>query len=100
MKALEQAKLRRGAVLDAHMGVIALDVALEVPRNKARAVVGDQKRHLRQWPVQALGLSPGPIHSSRDVLGAIARREVARQQVARVVVDDRHRVPPAMPRNV
>ena len=93
-KPLEQPELGRRAVGDAHMRIVAVDVAAKCSGEKARPVVGDQERGLGQRPVQAFGLGPRHIEGRVHIAGAGARREVAREQVARVVVDDRDRVPP------
>src|SRR5271166_383001 len=100
VKSLQEPELRRRAVLDAHVRVLPGNVRLEVPRQKARAIVGHQKRHLRQWPVQPLGLGTGRIERDSDLARALARREVTGQKISGVVVNHRHRVPPAVTGNV
>src|SRR5690606_35181095 len=44
VKSLEEPQLRRRPILDAHMRVLAVDVLAKRSREKARAVVGDEKR--------------------------------------------------------
>jgi hypothetical protein len=50
--------------------------------------------------VEALGLGAGGIERRGCILHTAARREVAGQQVARVVVDDRDRIPLPVPRDM
>ena len=76
------------------------DVRLEMPGEEARAVVGHQEQYFRERPVQPLGFGTRCIERCGDLAGAVAGRKVTGQQIARVIVDHRHRVPPAVAGNV
>jgi hypothetical protein len=66
VKALQQPQLRRRAVLDAYVREATVDLATKALGEEARAVVGDQKRRLRQRPVNALGLTARQIQRHAD----------------------------------
>ena len=87
VEAFQQPEPGRRAVPDTQVRVVAVDVSAKRPCEKARAIVGDQKRGLREWPVQPLGFGPRRIERRGDVRRPIARREAAREQITRVVVD-------------
>ena len=97
---LQQAQLLRRPILDPHVAELILDECREPPRNERRPIVGHQKRSLHEWPVNPLRFLPRQLQGVGRLGRAVARREMAGEQVPRVVIDHGHRVPPTVARNV
>ncbi len=97
VESLQQSELLRGPVADADMTVTSVgDVLAEAVGQEAGAVVGNQERRLGERPMHALRFCAGEIDAGGDIGSGVAGGEMAGQQVARVVVDDGDRVPPAV----
>ena len=52
VEVLEQAQVCGRAVVDAHMAGVPVDMRLEASRDKARTIVGDEKRVFASGPCQ------------------------------------------------
>ena len=83
---------KRGAhVVEAHR-----NVPLKLARQEAWAIVGDQHGAANERTMEALRLCLRLVDGDDQGPCVETRRQVNRQQIAAEVVDDRHRIPPAV----
>ena len=78
MKALEQAELGRGAVLDADVLEVRLDEAREAVRGEGGAVVGDQEGPRLERPADSLAFRDGLIERGPGRVCGVGRGQVRR----------------------
>ena len=100
VKPFQQAQLRRRPVLNPNVRILIFDVCPKPFSDERRAVVRHQKWRLPQRPVQSLGFLASQAQRVDRFDCTIAVGQVTGQQVTRVIIDRRHRIPPAKARNM
>jgi len=79
-----------------HVRVQILDVPVELFGNERWTIIRHQKRYRLQRAANFFSFPPGPIQDLGGFQSTIRVREMKSQQVPRVVVDHRDRIPPAI----
>ena len=95
MKPLQQVQLGGGSILDADMIEMPARIVVELSGHEAAAVVGDQRRHASGKTAVARRLLPGLLQRRHRIVRRLRRGQVASQQIAGIIVDHRHCIPPA-----